>query len=212
VDLNLAHYRTGADYAHGLHFTGLPTAVVSGYSPEDKADKLYIGSQSAWTFPDPQARATFLEFTGTGLGSLEKALERMEQQMSVIGARLLVAEKKATETAQAARIYKAGETSILAAIAATISIGLTKTLNTFCEWAGQPGKWSVKLNDEFMPPEVTYQELQSWLQAWQSGAPGFSDQGFFDLIKKRELIAFDVILEDEQTRIQSKTPPKPEIL
>ena len=212
VDLNLAHYRTGADYAHGLHFTGLPTAVVSGYSPEDKADKLYIGSQSAWTFPDPQARASFLEFTGQGLQALEKALEKMEQQMSVIGARLLVAEKKATETAQAARIYKAGETSILAAIANTISIGLTKALNTFCEWAGQPGKWSVKLNDEFMPPEVTYQELQAWLHAWQSGAPGFSDEGFFSLIKQRELVASDVMLEDEQARIESKVPPRPESL
>lgn len=209
VDLNLAHYRMNADYAHGLHFTGLPTAVVSGYSPENKADKLYIGSQSAWTFPDPQASATFLEFTGTGLGSLEKALERMEQQMSVVGARLLVAEKKATETAQAARIYKAGETSILAAIANTISIGLTKALNTFCEWAGQPGKWSVKLNDEFMSPEVTYQELQAWLHAWQSGAPGFSDEGFFSLIKQRELVASDVTLEDEQSRIASKRPPAP---
>lgn len=209
VDLNLAHYRTGADYAHGLHFTGLPTAVVSGYSPEDKADKLYIGSQSAWTFPDPNASATFLEFTGQGLGSLEKALERMEQQMAILGARLLTAEKKDAETAQVAQIHRAGESSVLSAIAQTISIGLTKALNTFCEWAGQPGKWSVSLNRDFLPVGMTPLELQALLAGWQMGAPGLSDEGLFQIFKQREMINDDVTLEDEQARIGSKRPPMP---
>jgi hypothetical protein len=209
VDLNLAHYRTGADYAHGLHFTGLPTAVVSGYSPEDKADKLYIGSQSAWTFPDPQAKATFLEFTGQGLQALEKALEKMEQQMAILGARLLTAEKKDAETAQVAQIHRAGESSVLSAIAQTISIGLTKALNMFCEWAGQPGKWSVSLNRDFLPVGMTPQELTALLVGWQMGAPGLSDEGLFNIFKQREMINDDITLEDEQTRIGSKRPPAP---
>lgn len=209
VDLNLAHYRTGADYAHGLHFTGLPTAVVSGYSPEDKADKLYIGSQSAWTFPDPQARASFLEFTGQGLQALEKALEKMEQQMAILGARLLTAEKKDAETAQVAQIHRAGESSVLSAIAQTISIGLTKALNTFCEWAGQSGKWSVQLNRDFLPIGMTPQELTALLAGWQMGAPGLSDEGLFNIFKQREMINDDITLEDEQARIGSKRPPAP---
>lgn len=209
VDLNLAHYRTGADYAHGLHFTGLPTAVVSGYSPEDKADKLYIGSQSAWTFPDPNASATFLEFTGQGLQALEKALEKMEQQMAILGARLLTAEKKDAETAQVAQIHRAGESSVLSAIAQTISIGLTKALNTFCEWAGQPGKWSVQLNRDFLPVGMTPQELTALLAGWQMGAPGLSDEGLFNIFKQREMINNDITLEDEQARIGSKRPPIP---
>ena len=209
VDLNLAHYRTGADYAHGLHFTGLPTAVVSGYSPDNKADKLYIGSQSAWTFPDPQARASFLEFTGQGLQALEKALEKMEQQMAILGARLLTAEKKDAETAQVAQIHRAGESSVLSAIAQTISIGLTKALNTFCEWAGQPGKWSVSLNRDFLPIGMTPQELTALLAGWQMGAPGLSDEGLFNIFKQREMINDDIMLEDEQTRIGNKRPPTP---
>ena len=208
VDVNLAHYRMNADYAHGLHFTGLPTAVISGYTP-DAGDKLYIGSSSAWAFPDPQASATFLEFTGGGLGSLRECLASLENQMSILGARLLASERKSTETAQAARIYRAGESSILVAISQTISIGLTKALNTFSAWAGSPGDWKIELNKEFMPPEVTPQELAGILQAWQAGMPGFSDQGVFDLLQKREVIAADVTLEDEQSRIDSKPIPKP---
>lgn len=211
VDINLCHYRVCADYFDGIHYTGRPTAVIAGYTPENPGDKLYIGSASAWVFPDPQTKAAFLEYSGQGLGPVEKCLDRLEQQMAILGARLLSAEKKSTETAQAARIYRAGESSILSAISETISIGLSEALIIFSEWAGAPDtEASIELNDEFMPPEVTPQELAAWLASWQAGAPGFSDQGFFDLLKQREIVAADVTLEDEQERIASKPIPAPE--
>ena len=206
VDLNLDHYRLDADYKHGLHFTGLPTPVVTGYTRENENEKLYVGSSSAWVFPDPQAKATYLEYTGQGLSAIQAAKASDEQNMAILGARLLSPEKKAVETAQTAQIHRAGESSILSAIASTISIGLTMALNTFCEWAGSPGKWSITLNDEFMPPEVTPQELAEWLKGWQMGAPGFSDQGLFDILQKREVVMPGVTLKEEQERIASKAP------
>jgi len=206
VDLNLDHYRLDADYKHGLHFTGLPTPVVAGYTRENENEKLYVGSSSAWVFSDPRAKATYLEYTGQGLSAIQAAKASDEQNMAILGARLLSSEKKAVETAQTAQIHRAGESSILSAISSTISIGLTMALNTFCEWAGSPGKWSVVLNDEFMPPEVTPQELAEWLKGWQMGAPGFSDQGLFDILQKREVVMPGVTLKEEQERIASKAP------
>ena len=206
VDLNLDHYRLDADYKHGLHFTGLPTPVVTGYTRENENEKLYVGSSSAWVFPNENAKATYLEYTGQGLSAIQAAKASDEQNMAILGARLLSPEKKAVETAQTAQIHRAGESSILSAIASTISIGLTMALNTFCEWAGSPGKWSITLNDEFMPPEVTPQELAEWLKGWQMGAPGFSDQGLFDILQKREVVMPGVTLEEEQERIASKAP------
>lgn len=126
--------------------------------------------------------------------------------MAILGARLLASEKKATETAQTAQIHRAGESSVLSAIANTISSGLTWALNVFSKWGGSNEECSVTLNQEFMPPELTSQELATWLQAWQQGAPGFSDEGLFSLLQKRELIASGVTLEEEQERISSKEP------
>ena len=68
--VNLGHYKNTADLEHGAHFTGLPTAVVSGYRAEDD-EVLSIGSTEAWVFPAPDAKATYLEFSGQGLGALE---------------------------------------------------------------------------------------------------------------------------------------------
>jgi hypothetical protein len=209
VDLNLDHYRLDADYKHGLHFTGLPTPVVSGYQKQNENEKLYVGSSSAWVFPDPQAKATYLEYTGQGLSAIEKAKAADEQNMAILGARLLASEKKSTETAQAARIYRAGESSILSAISATISIGLTGALRTFSEWAGVASECSIQLNSEFLPPEITPEELTSLVSAWQSGA--ISMQVLFDQLQKVELIASDLSLEEMQAQIGSGGPRMPDM-
>ncbi len=45
IAVNLDHYRLDADYKHGMHFTALPTAWVSGF---DKGASLRIGASTAW--------------------------------------------------------------------------------------------------------------------------------------------------------------------
>lgn len=210
VDANIAHYRMDADHKHGLHFTGLPTPVISGYTPENSSEKLYVGSSSAWVFPDPNAKANYLEYTGQGLGAIAEEKAKLENIMAILGARLLVSEKKDAETAQAAMIHRAGESSILSAIAKTISTGLTNALKTLTEWAGSDSEdVVVTLNSDFFPAELTPQELAALLQGWQMGAPGLSDAGLFTILKQRGLVNDEVELEDEQERIASKPIMRP---
>lgn len=211
VDLNLDHYRMSADHKHGLHFTGLPTGVITGYRPENENEKLYVGAAHFLVLPDPQAKASFLEYTGQGLGAIVQELERTEQQMAILGARLLTSEKKATETSQTAQIHRAGESSVLSSIASTISRALTQALTLFSKWAGSDNECTVELNQEFLPPEMTPQELATLLQGWQMGAPGLSDQGLFDILQKREVVASDATLEEEQARIAAKGPRMPDM-
>jgi hypothetical protein len=124
VEVNLSHYRTTADYEHGLHFTGLPTPVVTGFYSDAQDAQLRIGSGTAWLLPDPTSKAFYLEFTGQGLSELREALRAKEAMMATLGARILAPERKVSETAQAAAIHQAGENSVLASIAQSISIGL----------------------------------------------------------------------------------------
>jgi hypothetical protein len=57
VAANLDHYRVNTDYRHGMHFTALPTAFVSGF---EKGVELRIGSTTAWTTETVGATAGFL--------------------------------------------------------------------------------------------------------------------------------------------------------
>jgi hypothetical protein len=108
IAVNLDHYRLDADYKHGIHFTALPTAWVSGF---DKNASLRIGSSTAWVTETAGATAGFLEFTGQGLTTFERAMDRDERLMAVLGSRLLAEQKKVGETAETIELRQSGENS-----------------------------------------------------------------------------------------------------
>jgi hypothetical protein len=199
VDVNLSHYRTTADYEHGLHFTGLPTPVVTGYYPDDKSPSLRIGSGTAWLLPEAQSKAFYLEFTGQGLGELREALRSKEAMMATLGARILAPEKRAAESAQTASIHRSSENSVLASISQSISIGLTHVMEYLRDWSGVTGDVKVKLNRDFIPNSMTAQDLDSLVKAWQSGS--ISHQTLFDNLVAGDIIMQDVSFDDEMERI-----------
>jgi hypothetical protein len=118
IALNLDHYRLNADYKHGLHFTALPTAWVSGF---DKTATLRIGSSTAWVSETPGATAGFLEFTGQGLTTFERAMDRDERLMAILGSRMLEGQKMVGETAEAIELRQSGESSVLMTLALSVS-------------------------------------------------------------------------------------------
>jgi hypothetical protein len=198
VDVNLSHYRTSADLEHGRHFTGLPTPVVCGVQLES-GQSLSIGSAKAWVFPDPQASASFLEFTGQGLGELREAMREKESMMATLGARMLAPESKGIESAQTASIHRAGENSVLASISQSISISLTHILEWLRDWSNIAGEVLVELNRDFVPPTMTAQDLTALVTAWQSGA--ISHNALFEQLKQNDIIAADKTFEDEKELI-----------
>lgn len=148
ADLNIDHYRNSADYEHGLHFVGLPTPVVSGVQLDQNV-KLQIGSTSAWVFSNPDAKASFLEFTGQGLGSIKEAMTDKEQRMAALGAKMLYDNKKAAESTETVSIKTAGERSILASTAKDISDTMTKALQTMANWLGANGLVDYSINTDY---------------------------------------------------------------
>ncbi len=200
VDVNLSHYRTTADYEHGLHFTGLPTPVVTGYYSDDKSASLRIGSGTAWLLPDSQSKAFYLEFTGQGLAELREALRSKEAMMATLGARILAPEKRAAESAQTANIHRSSENSVLASISQSISIGLTHVMEYLRDWSGVTGDVKVELNRDFIPNSMTAQDLDVLVKSWQAGA--ISANVLFENLVSADIISQDTSFDDEQERIK----------
>jgi hypothetical protein len=167
VNVALSHYRLSADYAHGLHWTGLPTFYVTG---SDSAEPVRIGAATAIMLKDPNAKVGYAEFKGDGLGSLERAIAAKEQQMAVLGAAILGAEARRVETAEAARIRHSGETGLLMAAVSAVQASLQAALSFAAEWAGAAGGLAVELNDDFISTRLDPQTLLGLVQAYQAGA------------------------------------------
>lgn len=207
VDINLSHYRTTADYEHGCHFTGLPTPVISGYTPEKEGQSFCIGSTTAWVFPRTDAKAFFLEFTGTGLKALEANLTRKETQMAVLGARMLESKQSNGDSQGGAAVNMGGEQSLLASISQAASIGIERALTTFSKFAGtdQPAKF--RLNKDFFPMPMSALNLTALVAAWQNGAINY--QTLFDNLQRGEVVDIDQTVERELSKMNQHKPEIP---
>lgn len=206
VDMNLSHYRTTADYEHGCHFTGLPTPVISGYTPLTEGGKLYIGSSAAWVFPSSEAKASYLEFKGEGLKCLESNLAQKEIRMAILGARMLEVQSKGVESADSAAIHRTGEQSMLASAAQTISLGFEKALKTFCQFANaSPDAVKFALNKDFFPMPMDALTLTALIAGWQNGAYSFDT--LFDNLKQGDIVPLDKTAEQEQAEIKANPSP-----
>jgi len=204
--LNLDHYRLDADYKHGLHFTALPTAWVAGL---DKQATLTIGSKAAWVFEDAKATAGFLEFRGDGLGSFERALERDERVMAILGSQILENQERVAETATAIMLRQAGENSVLANIATSVSESLTQVMRWVYWWNSTEsipelvtdGQVLLELNTEFGVSGMQSGELAAVVSAWKDGA--FSQDSMLELFRKREILPEGRSNRDEMALIES---------
>ena len=124
--------------------------------------------------------------------------------MAILGARMLEVQKRGVETADTASIHRKGEESILSSIAQVISMGMTRALGWFSQWAGADANVQFEINRDFYPVEMTPQELTSLIAAWQTG--GISKQVLFDNLKQGEIIASEVSFEEEEARITNSQP------
>ncbi|MEI6077028.1 MAG: DUF4055 domain-containing protein [Verrucomicrobiota bacterium] len=206
ISVNLDHYRLDADYKHGLHFTALPTAWVSGF---DKDSELRIGSSTAWVAEAPGAVAGFLEFKGHGLSTFENAQNRDERLMAVLGSRMLEDTKRVGETADAIELRQAGENSILMTLALSLSDSISQVLRWVYWWNSTetyPEDVSEELvllniNTDFTAKGLTSLELTAIVSAWQAGA--ISQATMFDLFRKGEVLPTGRTDTEEKGLIQN---------
>lgn len=211
IAVNLDHYRLDADYKHGVHYTALPTAWVSGF---DKAATLQIGSRTAWVSEQPGATAGFLEFAGQGLTTFERAMERNEQRMAMLGSRVLSGEKKVGETAEALELRQSGENSILSSIAGSVSESLTQVLRWAYWWHSTEATPSevtqarvlVELNTDFSTKGLGGSELAAVVNSWRAGA--LSLDTMLELFRKGELLPEGRSTQAEKALIAQERGPQ----
>ena len=188
ADVNLAHFRKAADYAHGLHFTALPTPWIADQDiPQGAVFK--IGSETAWTGSDKMT-CGMLEFTGAGMGAIREAMQDDETRMAHLGAELLMPDKRAAEAAAALRIRSGAKTASLSALANRVSWRLTKAAQVHAWWIGESeeavAETSITLNTEFAESYLEPQELTAWVQARQAGE--VTRRMFLDMLARKEAL------------------------
>jgi hypothetical protein len=204
IAANLDHYRLDADYKHGLHFAALPTAWVCGF---DKAAPLRIGSSAAWVSEVPGASAGFLEFTGAGLAHLERAMEKVERRMALLGARMLeptgVGANGLTASASAG-----ADLCGLGAIVQSLNHSLSRVMQ-IAQWWIQGGDLDAiggqvgfAMNTDLGACAMSGEEISAVVAAWRAGA--ISRESMLERLKRGEVLPDGRSVAQERALIHRK--------
>ena len=123
--------------------------------------------------------------------------------MAILGARIISQEHKGVESAETAKIHRAGENSVLAGMANELSDTLSLVLDDFLQWCGNTENvdCEVHLNTDYEISNMSTAELTAYVSAWQQGA--ISKQTMFYNLKEGEIIEATKTFEDEQAEIDA---------
>ena len=200
ANLNLAHWRVTVDYYHGLHFCALPTIYAIGFDP--KGTEFLVGPGHVIKNRNTEAKVGMLEFTGQGLRAVEKALESLENQMAVMGSRLLETQKKAAEAFETVKMRSMGDSATLSSVVDNAENGIAKAIEYAQNWMLMEGDVKVKLNKDFNPSQIDPLMVQALFQTYQGG--GISLPTFLYNLKSGEVLPEDTTIEAEIERINEE--------
>ena len=203
--VNISHFRSEVDLEHGTHFTALPTPYVTGYQGETEG-KLKIGSTAVWAINSPDAKVCFFEFSGAGLSTLENRIAVKEKRMSILGARLLLDEKKTAEATETLQMRKSGENAVLTSVASTISEGIVSFLKDIAFFENIAGENLIyEINTDYNLTMIEPQLLAQIIAGIQSG--DIPNEVLYDALLKGELMPETIqSYEDYQAKLEQAAP------
>lgn len=198
VNLSLAHYRNSADFEHALYLTAQPTAWISGNISETSKPKS-IGSGTIWTLPDG-GQCGMLEFTGAGISAQASAMDKKEDRMATLGARMIHDGRQRNEASDTARMRGRAELSLLTNVVNMAQAGLECLFNIAAEWVGStPESVEIVINRDWIETRLDSNELTALMKAYQSGSISYAT--FWHNLQQGEIAPLDRTWEDERDMI-----------
>ena len=176
ASLNLAHYRTSADYEEACFMVGQPTPVLTGLTEEwvAKVLKGVVAFGSRGGIPLPVGGdARLLEASSNTMQ--KENMDTKERQMVALGAKL-VEQKQVQRTAFETKVEATSEGSVLSSTTKNVSDAYLWALGQCAELTGQPAS-SVKfeLNTDFDIARMTPEEQKEIVDQWTKGALTFEE-------------------------------------
>jgi hypothetical protein len=224
ADVSVSHLNSSALREWGEMWTANPTPYFAGVqaapvseSGEGATYSLSLGSSEAILL-DKEGSAGFLEFSGQGLASIDRTLDRKEKHMAALGTRILLDDPRQAVAAETARIQSAGQYSTLGKLATVASATLTAILRELALWArvSDPGAILYQLNRNFTPSGMSPDQLRAYLMAVQQGE--MSSQELFATLQAADVVnpAKDYEthlgeLEEDEERIATRGVTAPQL-
>ncbi|PKE30969.1 structural protein [Rahnella sp. AA] len=201
--VNIKHYQAEADIAEAAHTVGQPMVALTGLTDEWAAkyltDGFKVGSRKGVLLPvggdlkfaQPDERNILISLA-----------ERRENQMAMLGAKL-VERNTSARTATQAGDEAQTDNSILSLCAGNVEQAFNRALSFAIQFAGS-GEGAVELNKKYEIANLDSQAITALLSAVQSGKMRLSD--FIRYQQRIGLIGQDENPEQVVDELLNQTP------
>lgn len=202
AQMNLSHFKTNVDIEHCAHFSALPTPYIlsSNINPDTT---FKIGSQTFLCIPESDAKIGFLEFSGSGISALMDIAKNKQDQMAILGAKMLFSEKKLVESAEALSIRSSDEKATLNSITNALSNGFSNVLKIMSYFEGNDDKDAFfKINENYINKEINPTLLSEVIAGIQAGL--MPNSTLYLLLNNANLLSEDIkSYKDFELAVQS---------
>ena len=171
AEVNIGHYRNSADVEDSSYICSQPTLMLyPGENMDPNAFKelnpngIRIGSRTGHNLGAGGA-AELIQATESNLA--RSLMADKENQAVMIGAQLITPTIQVT--AEAARLQRGADTSIMATIAKNVSMAYEQAIAWCAEFVNATGEIVFELNTEFFMQQLTAQDRAAWIADINAG-------------------------------------------
>ena len=190
LTLNLSHYKTYAQLEHGRFYTANPVYYVSGANEEDE---YHIGPSVVWEIGSDE-KAGIIEFNGSGMKSLENALQQKETQVASLGGRLLGDSNTAGQSDNQVKLKDRNEASLLLNVTTVVNENFTDLLMILANWLNEDAsRLEFRVNQDFLLDQAAAREFRAITMMYQAGLIGI--EIIYEYFLKADVIPEYVTLE-----------------
>ena len=197
ADLNLAHWQSTSDQRNILHVARVPILFASGFGEDDS---LVVGANSFTASSNEAAKLTYVEHSGSAIGSGRDDLKDLEFQMQVFGLQLMIPRPNG-QTATGEVIDEARMTSALAMMADSFKDGFELALGFMAEFdgLGMDAGGSIQVNKDYGVSLRNAEDIKSLIAMVNANL--ISRETFWSEMKRRGFLPEDFNGKDEADRI-----------
>lgn len=201
-------YMVSADRQLAIHVIALPTPIVSSQIDVEQFGEMKLGPDACLLLPE-NSKAFFLEFTGQGLGAVEKAEADLLSMMGALGARLLMGQDSSSEKATGVRAREEIANSVLTSVLTALEAAMNKVLKWAAYWEGvNPDEVYCKFNKELVSTNLDANTLNALVTAYQNNSIDL--QTLFHNLREGSYISPETDLETFSKNLEERAKDESE--
>lgn len=201
--LNLCHYQSSSDQRNILHVARVPFLLATGFA-EDAMDNVTLAANRMVLSEASDADIKYVEHTGNSIRSGQDDLDKLEQQMSKVGAEVLFSKSVSRQTLGGRKIDQLEALSVTQIALRSVEQMLEQAYIYCGKWLDLP-EFSPSINigaDLELPEDPN--PVQSLLQLQE--LLNMDDNTLLEEIKRRKILAAHVKADSLNIKEESEEP------